>query len=52
MTKTPLVHDMYVESTTSIVQFGLYQASPVPVTHTINTPCTSKFIANFFGFCL
>jgi hypothetical protein len=38
MTKTPLVHDMYVEEyhvERVMRQFSLYQASPVPITHTV-----------------
>jgi hypothetical protein len=39
MTKTPLIHDMYIEEyhvERVLRQFGLYQASPVPVTHTVD----------------
>jgi hypothetical protein len=50
-----LVQDMYVEEyhvERVMRQFGLYQASPVPVTHTPSTRlCTSKFNANFISFC-
>jgi hypothetical protein len=34
MTKTSLVHDMYIERT--MRQFSLYQTSLVPVTHTVD----------------
>jgi hypothetical protein len=34
MTKTPLVHDMYVEGL--LRQFGLYQALLVPIAHTVD----------------
>jgi hypothetical protein len=39
MTKTLLVHDMYVEEyhvKRVLRQFGLYQALPVPVAHTVD----------------
>jgi hypothetical protein len=39
MTKTPLVHDMYVKEyhvERVMRQFGLYQVSPVPVAHTVD----------------
>jgi hypothetical protein len=39
MTKTLLVHDMYVKEyhiEHMLRQFSLYQASPVPVAHTVN----------------
>jgi hypothetical protein len=39
MMKTLLVHDMYVEECHTehvMSQLGLYQASPVPVTHTVD----------------
>jgi hypothetical protein len=39
MTKMPLIHDMYVEEyhiERVMKQFSLYQASPVPVAHTVN----------------
>jgi hypothetical protein len=39
MTKTPLVHDMYVEEyhvEHVMRQFGLYQASSVPVARTVD----------------
>jgi hypothetical protein len=39
MTKTSLIHDMYVEEYHAervLRQFGLYQASPVPVAHTVD----------------
>jgi hypothetical protein len=39
LTKTPLVHDMYVEEyhvEHVLWQFGFYQASPVLVTHTVD----------------
>jgi hypothetical protein len=34
MTKTSLVHDMYIER--MMRQFSLYQTSPVPVAHTVD----------------
>jgi hypothetical protein len=40
MMKTPLVHDMYSEEyhvERVMRQFGLYQASPVPVAHTADS---------------
>jgi hypothetical protein len=50
MTKTPHIHDMYVECV--LRQFGLYQAC-LCLSHTPSTlPCTCKFIPNlnsFFG---
>jgi hypothetical protein len=39
MMKTPLVHDMYVEEyhiERMLRQFGLYQASLMPVAHTVD----------------
>jgi hypothetical protein len=39
MMKTPLVHDMYVEEyhvERVLRQFDLYEASPVPVAHTVD----------------
>jgi hypothetical protein len=39
MTKTPLVHDMYIEEyhvERVMGQFDLYQATPVPVAHTVD----------------
>jgi hypothetical protein len=39
MTKTLLIHDMYVEEyhvERVLRKFGLYQASPVPVAHTVD----------------
>jgi hypothetical protein len=41
ITKTSLVHDMYVEEyhvERVMRQFGLYQASLVPVAHTVDLP--------------
>jgi hypothetical protein len=53
VTKMSLVHDMYVEEyhvEHMMRQFGLYQASLVLVAHTVDRPCTSKFIANIISF--
>jgi hypothetical protein len=39
LTKTSLIHDMYIEEyhvELVLRQFGLYQASPVPVAHTVD----------------
>jgi hypothetical protein len=39
MTKTSLVHDMHIEEyhiECVMRKFGLYQASPVPVAHTVD----------------
>jgi hypothetical protein len=39
MTKTPLIHYMYVEEyhvERVMRKFGLYQALPVPVAHTVD----------------